>query len=245
MVSAIKRISIGKGYDPREFTLVACGGAGPMHACAIADALGIKRIIIPPFAGAFSAFGIMSAPIRTDYVRTILRPLDKALDTIPAVLEEFNSDLGDKLGEQFQNAISRLSMDMRYFGQGHEINIPLSDEVTQKNIQAIAEVFHKRHRTLFGFDIIDNPIEVVNIKMVAELPIQELPLRQFQKSSLEERGRRDVYPEKDVSIYRRDFHGASINGPCIIEDDTTTVNVPSSWLVSLDLNDILKLECES
>ncbi|MCK5559744.1 MAG: hydantoinase/oxoprolinase family protein, partial [Thermoplasmata archaeon] len=204
MVSALKKISIGKGYDPRTFALVAFGGAGPMHACAIAEAIGIKRVIIPSMAGAFSAVGILTAPVRFDYVRTILLPLESAMERVSMISKEFQGDLSEKLKVRDNSAISYVSLDLRYSGQGHEINIPISDN--------IAAAFQARHETLFGFTMVDNPIEVVNVKMVAEVPANELPPNKFSQSSPKVRDSRNVNSEKNVGVYNRDFHDSSIEG---------------------------------
>lgn len=234
MVSALKRISIGKGYDPRNFTLVSFGGAGPMHACAIAEILGIKRIIVPPYAGAFSALGILNAPIRFDYVHTILSPLNTALDLIPKALVTFHSDLKQKVHTLYKNTILQPSVDMRYLGQGHEINIPFT--------QNLATEFHSKHQELFGFNIPDNPVEVVNVKMVAELPAQELELKKYKRNEVKVRSEREVYPDERVCIYSKDFHGSNVEGPCIIEDVTSTIYVKPAWNANLDLQGVLHLE---
>jgi N-methylhydantoinase A len=234
MVSALKRISIGKGYDPRNFTLVSFGGAGPMHCCAIANIVGIKKIVIPPFAGAFSALGILSAPVRFDYIRTILIPVDEALQMIPEVVQEFKSDLHKKLGDKYPDPFSQVSMDIRYIGQGHEINIELGDNVVS--------AFHNRHEQLFGYKMPDNPIEVVNVKMVGEVPGKDMPISKYKKGEPQIKDKRDVYPEKNVSVYNKDFFGGIVEGPCIIEENTTTVFVASDWTAELDEFGILHLE---
>jgi N-methylhydantoinase A len=234
MVSAVKNISIAKGYDPRNFNLVAFGGAGPMHACAIAEALGIKGIIIPPMAGAFSALGIMDAPVRYDFIRTILTSLNNAQDIIQKVVDEFINQLKEKLGDRFNEVITHISLDMRYKGQGHEINIPITDNLDKK--------FHDQHQLLFGFNILDNPIEVVNVKLVGELMSKKLSLPAFPKRSPKIIDKRFVYPFDIVCVYRKNFHGSVVEGPCIIEDNTTTVYVSANWKAKLDLNDILHLE---
>ena len=234
MVSAMKKISIGKGYDPRQFTLVAFGGAGPMHACAIAEAIGIKRIIVPAMAGVFSALGILTALIRFDYIRTILLPLENAMDNISSAVKEFNSDLTEKVGKRKNDTITHTSLDLRYSGQGHEIDIPVCDDITG--------AFHTRHEALFGFAMQDNPIEVVNVKMVAEIAGHEPPKNKFSKKLAKAKGKRIVFPNKKVNVYHRDFYGSRVEGPCIIEEETTTVYVASNWNAKLDLTDVLILE---
>ena len=234
MVSALKRISIGKGYDPRQFALVSFGGAGPMHACALADAIGIKRIIIPPMAGAFSALGILSAPERFDYVQTILAPLDAAQEKITKALDGFHTDLREKLGKRYEDVIPMVSFDMRYFGQGHEINISVCDDLKQ--------VFHARHEALFGFNMPNNPIEIVNVRLVVELPIEKLPEQRYAQKSTKIRSKRDMYPNENISVYNKDFFGLGIDGPAIIEEDTTTIYVSSEWKAKLDLYGVLQME---
>lgn len=234
MVSAMKRISIGRGYDPREFSLISFGGAGPMHACSIAEIIGIKKIIIPPMPGAFSALGIMLSPIRFDYVKTILISLNNAKKIIPKVIEEFNNDLKEKLSNRYKNVISHASLDMRYYGQGHEINIPISNNLEKS--------FHKKHFSIFGFKMKENPIEVVNVKMVAELPANNFSIKKYQKKIAKVRDKREVYWHGKIPIYKRDFHGFKVDGPCIIEEDTATTFVAKDWIAYLDLNDVLHLE---
>ena len=234
MTAATRKVSVGRGYDPRNFALVSFGGAGPMHSCAIASALGMKQIVIPPMAGAFSALGIMFAPVRFDYLRTLLKPLDAALELIPGVVEEFYNDLRGKLGDKHTRAQGLVSLDMRYQGQGHQLEIPLTGEPSA--------AFHKRHGELFGFTLEDSGMEVVNVKMVAELPGQELPLASFPHRQAQTTGSRTLQPYGKVPVYLRNFHGSEVSGPCIIQDETTTVRVDEGWQARLDNNDVLFLE---
>jgi len=234
MVAALKKISVGRGYDPRKYTLVSFGGAGPMHACAMAKEAGIKTIIVPPMAGAFSALGIMFAPVRFDYVRTLLAPLEKAEKMIPKVVEAFHRDLKAKLAKRYEKAISRVSLDMRYQGQGHQISVPLCYD--------ISDAFHTKHRTRFGFDMPQNPVEVVNVKMVAELPASDISLPTHKARSPRQRQERKLHLHGTIDVYLRDFHGSTVEGPCIIQDETTTIYVDEGWKAFLDVNDVLHLE---
>jgi N-methylhydantoinase A len=234
MVSALKNYSLSRGYDPRTFTLIAFGGAGPMHACALAEELGIKRIVIPDKAGAFSALGILNAPERFDYVRTILKPLDEAQDLIVKVIQDFIDDLKDKLGNEYQNASTYPTLDIRYFGQGHEINVSFSD--------GIEGIFNDKHYSIFGFNLPEYPLEVVNVKLVAELPAKEILYPKYTKSTPEIKNRREVSNFGLVDVYFKDFYNSSVKGPCIIEDTTTTVLVEGGWKADLDLTGILHLK---
>ena len=196
--------------------------------------MGINRIIVPPLAGAFSALGIMNAAVRFDYIQTLLAPLEVALQQIPEVVETFKADLREKVRDKSQDVMTRVSVDMRYKGQGHEIIIPFSNELEQ--------AFRERHQALFGFSMLGDPVEVVNAKMVAELPAGELPLTKHRAQKLNVRTTRDVYPDKGVPVYRCDFFGATITGPAVVEDDTATIYLPLGWKGELDLFGILNLE---
>jgi N-methylhydantoinase A len=234
MVSALKNYSLSRGYDPRTFTLIAFGGAGPMHACALAEALGINKIVIPAQAGAFSALGILNAPERFDYVRTMLKPLDEAQDLIPMVIQDFNNDLKDKLGDEFQKATTYPSLDIRYYGQGHEINVAFSEEIESR--------FNEKHRSIFGFNVPENPLEVVNVKLVAELSAEKINLPKYANSTPEIHNIREVSNYGQIEVYLKDFYGYSVKGPCIVMDSTTTILVKKCWQAELDLNGILHLE---
>ena len=234
MVSAIKRISIGRGYDPRDFTLISFGGAGPMHACALADSIGIKHIIIPPFAGVFSAFGIMFASVRFNYIQTILSSIENSENLIQNIINDFHLDLKEKLSNNYENIVCHLSLDLRYKGQGHQINVPLTDD--------FESIFHKKHHSLFGFNMKSIPIEVVNIKMVAEMPSLQFNMEKKLKKIPKKRDVREVGSLGEVNIYFRDFYNSEIEGPCIIEEKTTTTLVDKNWKVYLDYYDIMHLE---
>ncbi len=239
MISALKNYCLSRGYDPRKFTLIAFGGAGPMHACALADELRIRKIVIPPEAGAFSAMGIMTAPVRFDYSRTILKRLEPNIQIhgeIDAVVENFYKDLQSKLGEKFSDAITQVSFDMRYSGQGHEINIPFTEDLVRS--------FHVQHQARLGFNILDNPIEIVNVKLVAELPTQEFPLIKHKKKMPKIINEREIFPYGKVKVYKKDFFGSKLKGPVIIEDYTTTINITPGWNGVMDIYGILHLECD-
>ena len=102
--------------------------------------------------------------------------------------------------------------------------------------------FHTRHEALFGFSMPNCPVEVVNVKLVFELPAKRISLRKFQNRSPQKVGTRNVHPHGDICVYRKDFFGGSVKGPCIIEDDTTTVYVTDSWEAKLDGYGVLHLE---
>jgi N-methylhydantoinase A/oxoprolinase/acetone carboxylase beta subunit len=150
MVRAIRVVSVEQGHDPRDLELVAFGGAGPLHGCGVADSLGIRRIRVPAASGVLSALGIAGCERRRDGVRGVVRPLAsltaaEARRLVPELPRE-------------RAARAESSADLRYRGQGFELNVPLEPWRT------LPERFHRRHRQRFGFDDRDGEIEVINLR---------------------------------------------------------------------------------
>jgi N-methylhydantoinase A/oxoprolinase/acetone carboxylase beta subunit len=150
MVRAIRVVSVEQGHDPRDLELVAFGGAGPLHGCGVADSLGIRRIRVPAASGVLSALGIAGCERRRDGVRGVVRPLAsltaaEARSLVPELPRE-------------RGARAEASADLRYRGQGFELNVPLEPWRT------LPERFHRRHRQRFGFDDRDGKIEVINLR---------------------------------------------------------------------------------
>src|SRR5713101_8389646 len=161
MEKAIRVVSIERGYDPREFTLVAFGGAGGLHACELADALSIPRVMIPALPGALSAFGILVSDVVKDYSRTVLWRVADKLPT--ARLDREFAALGgraqaDFRGEAWSGAIAhKRSIDMRYRGQGYELNIPYTRNLIRD--------FRREHERRYGYSYPDREVELVTLRL--------------------------------------------------------------------------------
>jgi N-methylhydantoinase A len=155
MEKAIRLISVERGHDPREFTLVAFGGAGPLHACSLARALGIPRVLVPAMPGALSALGILGADVVRDYSRTVM------ISAIDRVLEEHFSELegnaATELTTEGLTGTSVRSADLRYAGQGYEINVPAGPGMLAH--------FHDAHRKRYGHADENRRVEVVNVRV--------------------------------------------------------------------------------
>ncbi len=150
MVRAIRVVSVQQGHDPRDLELVAFGGAGPLHGCGVADSLGIRRIRVPAASGVLSALGIAGCERRRDGVRGVVRPLASLTATeARGLVPELPRERG---------ARGAASADLRYRGQGFELNVPLAPWRT------LSERFHQRHRQRFGFDDRDGEVEVINLR---------------------------------------------------------------------------------
>ncbi len=164
MEKAIRLISVQRGYDPREFTLVAFGGGGPLHAAALARALRIPRVLVPRMPGALSALGILLADKVRDYSRTVM------LTSEEVVLEPYFLELEERgrheSEEAADNPLSHRSADLRYRGQAFELNVPYG--------AGMLPAFHQMHRRLYGFADEERPVEIVNVRVRLVSPAESV-----------------------------------------------------------------------
>src|SRR5208337_1988492 len=160
MEKAIRVISVERGHDPREFTLVAFGGGGPLHACSLARALRIPRVLAPAMPGALSAVGILLADTVRDYSRTVMLPGEEIgnLDGIFAELE--HEGMADFAAEGLEGNAQR-SLDLRFRRQGYELNVVFDSHQPTKALAA----FHELHRQRYGFADEARPVEIVNLRL--------------------------------------------------------------------------------
>lgn len=257
MIRGIRFVSVEKGYDPREFALIVFGGGGPLHAVELAKELEIKKVIIPRFPGVNSAFGMLMADFRFDYVRTYLRKMD---GNDGAFMIDAFQDLERQALEEMKNnhvegdKVSFFhSLDLRYLGQRHAIEVPIpADEI--RNSDYIIENFHQLHLRKYGFDVRDNEIEMMNVRMasIGEVvkPILERFSQKQDKSSLKKalKETRKVFLEGDYCdcpVYDRDLlpSGQKISGPAVVEqlDSTSLVFGGQTAVVDEFLNLIIAL----
>jgi N-methylhydantoinase A len=174
MEKAIRLISVERGHDPREFTLVCFGGAGPLHACSLARALAIPRVLVPAMPGALSALGILMSDVVRDYSRTVMIGINQCeTSEFPSRLEPHFAELEAKATAEFRqkglSGTSFCSIDLRYAGQGYELNVPAGPESLQ--------TFHALHRKRYGHADESRTIEVVNVRvrMTASAETTSLP----------------------------------------------------------------------
>jgi N-methylhydantoinase A len=181
MERAIRVVSIERGYDPRDFTLVAFGGAGGLHACELAVALGIPRIIVPALPGALSAYGILVSDIVKDYSRTVLWAISTADDLKQKHLDAEFKALEDTARRDFaregwgrsQRLHIRRTVDLRYRGQGFELNIPLAD--SHPHPHKLIRAFHEQHQRRYGYSHPGRALELVTVRLRALLPSSVKP----------------------------------------------------------------------
>lgn len=241
LVNAIKLVSVRRGYDPRDFSLVAFGGGGPMHAASLARELQIGEVIIPVTPGTFSALGMLMTEPMQDFIRT--RVLANTPDTIPevrAIYEVMREEARDRLIAARYSAeriVFQLYADMRYLGQEHTVRVP----VAEIDSAQLAERFHKLHEQTYTFRL-DSPTEFVNFHTTALVAQDPIDLSRYVPKAgarLEAKGRREVYFDGgwlDTAIYERESLPARerVAGPCIIEEPAATTVVHPGMEAYLD-----------
>ena len=247
MSDAIKSVSTARGFDVREFALVAFGGAGPLHASSIARELGIPHVVIPPYPGVTSAVGLLMADVRRDFIRTEISKLDQLK---PEHAQELVDDLcrqaTDELsGEGFAPASISLSvaMDLRYEGQGYELTVPTGQPVTVESLATLRKDFDTLHRQLFGHAALDSPVDVVAYRVTATAQVPKIVPEQIraEPTGLAPMQPRPCYFSEvgdavECPVFRRsDLHvGQQVEGPLIVEQADTTLVVRPGQSVRAD-----------
>ena len=252
MTSAIREISIQRGHDPRDFTLIAFGGAGPMHALALADEMGLPRVLVPRHPGNFSALGLLASDIKHDDVRTRVGPLRERLAVLRELFEEMETAARRQLElEGFAPARQRLlrSVDVRYRGQAFELNVAVG---TPLMVDALETDFHAQHRLTYGHANPEAPVELVNARLVAYgLVAKPAPERPGPgATSTGEVTRRAVWfggVARECSVLEREAlpTGAVLRGPAIVEEFGATTVVPPGWGGTVDAQGNLRFEREA
>ena len=254
MTSAIREISIQRGHDPRDFVLVAFGGAGPMHALAMAEEIGIRRVLVPRHPGNFSALGVLASDIQYDDVRTRLGALPEMTAILTDLFAEMTASARGQLGlEGFAPHQQRLlcSVDLRYRGQAFELSVALADEGF--DVETVAATFHQQHQVTYGHADPAATIELVNARLAA-YGVVPRPTAEPYRSTTASMGealveRRAVWfggVDHDCSVWDRDRlpERAVIRGPAIIEEFGATTVVPPGWQGGLDEHGHIVLDRE-
>jgi len=252
MARAIRVISVQRGYDPRDYTLVPFGGAGPLHAARLARELGMRRILVPLTPGAQCAAGLLMTDVRADFLRTRLTPLragdgdgDGAAAVVRTVAEAFAELAADAehwlADEDIAEADRRIerTAEMRYAGQNYELSVEVPEgEVTDGTIAELRRRFADEHDRLYGFVSADDEVQLVTyrVRAIGDVARAELEREELggADASAAVRDRRDVYlPERggwtSTPVYDRRLldPGNRIEGPAVIEQmDTTTLLLP-------------------
>ena len=244
MMGAVRVISVEQGEDPRDFTLVAFGGAGPLHAADVARNMGMRRVLVPPRPGLLSAIGLLHAEVRGDFSLTRLVRAEaaglKALNAGFKILKKRGADW--LKGERETRGSYAWFADLRYDGQNFELILELeSESLDERALKKLTEAFHVRHKDYYGYDLRGHPVEIVNLRLVVTGERRVLPQARVKltRTSLKQAvldKRKVWFPETGyvaTPIYDRDRLPADcrMTGPAIIEQmDTTTVLPPKAQL---------------
>jgi len=255
MSYAVKGVTTERGLDVGDFALVAYGGAGPLHAVSVAGELGMRKVIIPPAPGVFSAFGMLFSDLRYDFVRTWFTPLDEApFDEIESVyggLERQGRDAIAATSVRPQRIVVKRAADMRYVGQEHAVTVDLPTAVfARADRNAIKRRFDAMHKQRYGTSAPEERAEIVSLRCTVSGLMRKPPLRKIARGGSAPPpqalgGRRQVYfggRFHPTPTYRRValLAGNRIKGPALIEEyASTTVLMPGDLLVVDELGNLV------
>jgi len=249
MAGAIRAISIERGYDPRDFVLLACGGAGPLHAGRLAELLEMPTVLIPRYSGVLSTLGLLHSDIKNDYVRTTLQRHNAFdLTTLNAAFSDLAMQARAWLSaEGIALAAQRLEWfaDLRYANQGYELTVPVPDGLlTETTLAQTLATFHQEHQRLYTYASPELPVELVNLRVSASGPGRSWrfqPLPAPNGTAMPSPATRAVYfptaggfVECPVYDYAALPPGAVLAGPAIITQDLSTIIVQPLHQVHLD-----------
>jgi N-methylhydantoinase A len=252
MANAIRIVTVEQGIDPRDFALVAMGGAGPTHAAEIADAIGMRRVLVPPSPGLASAFGALVAPLRIDAVRSVhLVDTRVTAEQLGALFDELEAGAGDDFAAQSggeEPADVRRTVALRYQGQNYEQEVPVpAGAVTAETLRALLEDFARLYEGFYGYRLDGIPIELVRLSVVAtgEVGTAGASIASHEGAA-EESARNVFYPGRDyveTPVVRRSAlsPGERREGPLVVEEMDSTIVVPPGWSLAVLPDGILEV----
>lgn len=250
MVNGIRRVTVERGYDPRDFVLVGAGGATAAHICALAADMGIDTIVLPKLASGLCAFGQIISDVKYNYMATAPLRLDNAaacarIDSLFNEIEAQGIAHLKSDGFARREIDTRRSLDMRYVGQVHECTVEIGNfKVDTKSVGKIVEAFHKRHEQLYTYSERHSTVEVVNIESTVYGRVEKparMTIAKGKPGSAALKGHREAVFSADGKRQKTPVYdggllgaGAKIAGPAIIEEVTTTIVIEPGWKAVLD-----------
>jgi N-methylhydantoinase A len=253
MADEVRVFAAKRGVDLSSFTLLPFGGAGAVHAAAVAEELGMRRILVPPRPGAFSALGLLCTDVVHDYIRSELRPVAEiSADHAEGVFCELEERArGELAAEGMRPADARFTreLDLRYTGQGYELRTPLdglfADRLTADTLRAARDKFDERHAQIHGHAAKERPVEIVSYRLRVRVPVPKYQPRERTAPPTPRpavgavKGQRQVSFNGamiDATLYERDRLdiGATVVGPAIVEQFDATTVVPPGWSGQVD-----------
>lgn len=243
MARASREVTVERGHDPRGFALVAFGGAGPMHAAAIADRLGVGTVLVPRANGVLSALGLLAADERHDAVRTVRSRIERVdVERIERIYNELTEVVLTGTTAPDRARVTRRA-DLRYAGQSYELTVGAPDPFDP---EAVADQFRTVHRRERGYRLDDEPVELVNLRVTATVPAAA-PSLVHEGREDDERTTREAWFDGTVhetAVYDRESvpAGGAVDGPAIFEGGESTVVLPPDWSGRVDERGTLIME---
>jgi N-methylhydantoinase A len=246
MADQIRLVTIKRGYDPRQFSLVVLGGAGPVHGAALAAEMGMAEVLVPEAPGVLAAFGLLAAAIEHHHARTLQARTDAAdLDAVNRCLVELDAAGRGRMREEGAPADQvrvAYTADMRYVGQAYELEVPIAVPVAGERMPEILAAFHAVHERVYGYARPQQPVEFVNFRAVHTYPLPRPVVRPAARAAgtLDDArlGERRAYFGAFVptAIYERARlpRGARLPGPAIVEQSDTTTVIPPGVTALVD-----------
>lgn len=256
MLNALKLISIRKGYDPEDFTMVAFGGGGPLHAINLAQELGMKKVIIPYGSSVFSALGMMMTEYRQDYIQTCLMNFDHHhLAAIQKNIDEAIENAYAEAPLSKEHYYFEINYDLRYKGQEHAVKLNASSiALHEVELAQLAEAFHVKHKQEFSFDLPETPIELVNLHLTIYGKDEAVQFKELDFSHIDTstciKATRKLYVKEagwvEVNVYNQQklVPGYVIAGPAIVESPSSTVVINEKQSIEIDKYGNLVVEME-
>jgi N-methylhydantoinase A len=243
MARALRAVTVERGVDPRDQSLIAFGGSGPVHACDLAAALGIRRVIVPPLSGVFTAVGMLESDVELPFVRAFPGDLEILLSAeAGTLLGELEADARTALAaEGFDHGEVHFEVDLRFEGQDSELVLPLyRTALTSSSLADLAKQFRAEYRRLYAYES-DEPVEVVNLRALArgvrDKVLDRAHARLGLASETSAAAARSAWLDNAamiVPVVSRAVLAGSFEGPLIIEAYDTTVIVPAGWRGNTD-----------
>ena len=248
MAGAMRTVSVGRGLDPKDFALVAFGGAGPLHACSLASLLGMDTIVVPPTPGVLSTYGLLFTDLRNDYVQTYLHSGEPSVADVSsayALLEGQAAEWLDREGVPSSSQQITRSADLRYQHQGWEITVDVPDGVVgQQTLSDMVTNFHELHERLYTYNLPHQTVELVNVRVTAlgslprplsepkTLHIASIPAPTYTREV--KLSRSEGYIAVPVYERARLVPGVRIEGPAVVEQRDTTTLLASGYASTTD-----------
>src|SRR5262245_19922920 len=259
LTRALRAVSVERGHDPRQFTMLAFGGMGPAHALDVAEALGIEKVIIPPLPGLFSALGLLFAPVEHHLVRTYYAdPVHPDFARLAALANELAVEAEAMLaGEGYDpnHRVIEMQADLRYVGQDHALTLPLSGAEFDPAVAArLREAFQVEHERMYGYRSERENTQIIGLRCVGRgvSAHRKFPdrLDMENRATPAERTRRCYFGTArgwidSPIVSRASLRGRRISGPAIVEDDDSTTVLNAGWSATLDQWSNIAIECDS